>query len=78
MKTKMILALIALQIFTHGFYFKKVLTAEEDHATCELKRIRQTSIILEAVHEVNQEYQLFIQTREKTKWNPTQRIMVTK
>jgi hypothetical protein len=78
MKTQMILALLVLQCLTHAFYFSKVLNAEENHATCELKRIRQTSIILEAVHEVNQEYQLFIQTREKTKWNPAQRIIVTK
>lgn len=74
--TKMIVALIALQCFTHVFYFSKVLRAEEDTASCRLANIRQTTAVMTILNDINDEYKKLLRAKEKTTYRP--KIVVSK
>ena len=75
-KTKLIVALIALQGFTHAFYFFQVHGALESEATCQLSKITQTTALINIINDLNAEFDHLQRSKEKTTYHP--KIMVNK
>lgn len=49
-KTKLIIALIGLQFFTHAFYTVKLIRADQREFTCRLESARDTRTVFEILN----------------------------